>query len=262
MNYNQLVNPGRIIFAIGIIALGIMQFFIKDFILARPSSPTWSADIPGKTLWAWVSGASVAIAGLAVIFRKKGAWAALFIAAIFFAGAFLLRNFPTMIIEPDLKSAILFHINAFKSLGFTGGGLIVAASFFKAEGRNRKPAFNNAGLILLGIIFLSVFFIICGWAHFEFSSFVVELIPSYIPAREFWTYFSAVALIAGGVGLLFPFTRKWAALLLGIMILLWFFLLHIPRAVTMDANEEWMGVFESFSFSGLCFVLAGLYSRK
>jgi uncharacterized membrane protein len=262
MNFRPLIHPGRIIFATGIIALGILQFFVKDFSLARPSSPAWSADIPGKELWAYVSGATVAIAGLAIIFRVKGAWAALFIAAMFFVGAFLLRNLPTMVIEPTLKGALLHHINAFKSLGFLGGGLIIAASFFKEQDRNINSAFNNNRLILWGTFLLALFFILCGWAHFEFYVFVKDLIPDYIPARGFWTYFSAVALIAGGLGLLFPLTRKWAALLSGIMILLWFFMLHIPRAVAMDVNGEWMGVFESFSFSGICFVLAGLVSRK
>jgi hypothetical protein len=54
-----------------------------------------------------------------------------------------------------------------------------------------------------------------------------------------------------------------AAVLSGLMILLWFVLLHIPRAVQAPKDfTEWMGVFESFSFSGILFVLAGLSSRE
>jgi hypothetical protein len=47
------------------------------------------------------------------------------------------------------------------------------------------------------------------------------------------------------------------------MILAWFFLFHIPRFVanTNDASDR-MGVCESFIFSGVLFVLAGLASKK
>ena len=90
-----------------------------------------------------------------------------------------------------------------------------------------------------------------------------SLIPDYIPAHVFWTDFAGVALLAGGIGLIFKQTRKWAAALSGLMILLWFILLHIPRALaTPIVYEEWMGVCESFTFSGILFVLAGLSSKK
>ncbi|HMG66532.1 MAG TPA: hypothetical protein VK588_02565, partial [Chitinophagaceae bacterium] len=81
-------------------------------------------------------------------------------------------------------------------------------------------------------------------------------------ARPFWTYFAAVALLAGGTGIIFRQTRQWAATLSGIMILLWFFLLHIPRALAAPHDYgEWMGVCESFTFVGILFVLAGLSSK-
>jgi len=70
-------------------------------------------------------------------------------------------------------------------------------------------------------------------------------------------------LLAGGIGIIFKGTRKWAAALTGLMLLLWFVLLHIPRALaTPTEYGEWMGVCESFTFSGIFFVLAGLSTKN
>jgi uncharacterized membrane protein len=108
-----------------------------------------------------------------------------------------------------------------------------------------------------------LFFIISGFAHFKFDDFIINgFIPTYIPFHPFWTYFCGVALMAGGLGLLVKQTRSWAAALTGLMILLWFFLLHIPRASYAPHDySEWMGVCESFTFSGILFTLAGLSSQ-
>jgi uncharacterized membrane protein YphA (DoxX/SURF4 family) len=105
--------------------------------------------------------------------------------------------------------------------------------------------------------------IVCGYAHFKFAEFVENLIPDYIPFHLFWTCFAGICLLAGGIGLLIPTTRKLAALLSGILVLGWFLLLHILRflANTNDVSDR-MGVCESFIFVGIFFVLAGMYSRE
>jgi uncharacterized membrane protein YphA (DoxX/SURF4 family) len=127
-------------------------------------------------------------------------------------------------------------------------------------------------MIIIGSILLSVFFISAGYAHFKFAPFVADFIPSYIPFRTFWAYGCGVCLFASGAGLLIPPVRKWAALLSGIMLMGWFILLHIPRFVTnMNDASDRMGLCESFTFAGICFVLAAIiggnekhmtYSRK
>jgi len=257
----KLITPGRVIFALGIMALGILQFFTKDYSVARPPSPAWSANIPGKAAWAYISGSLLIISGLCIILRLKAAWVSLFVGIMILVCSFFLRHLPDM--AGDTFEGILWRINSDKAFVFFGGALIVAASFFKEQGRSLSKAFTNNVLITIGWICLSYFLLICGAAHFKFHQFVPSLIPDYIPAHVFWAYFAGVALLAGGAGLIFKQTRKWAAAFAGVMILLWFILLHIPRALaTPTVYEEWMGVCESFTFSGILFVLAGLSSKQ
>ena len=110
---------------------------------------------------------------------------------------------------------------------------------------------------------LTAFLIGCGILHIQFAGFVKDFIPAYIPFRAFWTYFTAVALLAGGAGLLFGRTRRLSAASSGLMIFLWFILLHIPRVfATPNVGAEWMGLFESLTIAGILYLLAGVTCRK
>jgi uncharacterized membrane protein len=149
-------------------------------------------------------------------------------------------------------------LNAYKAMALFGGALIVAASFM--EGQFNESSRNV--FILTGAILLAAFFIAGGYAHFKFADFVKDFIPAYIPFHGFFTYFCGICLIAGGIGLLIPKIRYWAALLSGIMIGGWFLLLHIPRFVNNinDASDR-TGLCESFTFAGILFTLATIFSN-
>jgi uncharacterized membrane protein len=263
----QLIQPGRIIFGIGIAALGVLQFFAKDFIVARPPSPAWAADIPGKLAWAYISGILLILSGLAIVINKKAFAASIFTCVLIFISSFLLRNLPDMLSVVSAED-LLWKVNAYKTLAFCGGALIIAASFSTRKESHTAGFTKDEPLIVAGYIGLALFLIICGMAHFKFADFVKDLVPAYINNGYFWTYFAAIVLLAGGAGLIFKRTRKWAAALSGIMVLLWFVMLHIPRAVnippltSVPIYGEWMGVFESFAFGGIFFVLAGLSTKE
>ena len=250
----KLIKPGQIIFATGIIALGVLQFFVKDFIVGRPPAVEWASNIPGKQIWAFVSAGLLIIGGLYIIFfKRKASSIAFFIGVFIFVFSFLCRHLPHLFTATTTQDAI-WQINAYKTLALCGGAFIVAASFYRRFTTRQ---------VTLSCVLLALFFVISGFAHFKFHDFIINsFIPAYIPFHAFWTYFCGIALIAGGVGLLVKRTRKWAAALTGLMILLWFFLLHIPRASYTPADySEWMGVCESFTFSGILFTLAGLSSK-
>jgi uncharacterized membrane protein YphA (DoxX/SURF4 family) len=143
------------------------------------------------------------------------------------------------------------HINGFKSLWLIGGALLILTTIDDHRKYQKYAAW-------LTLIVVSIFFIDCGIAHFQYPSFVQTLIPSFIPFPLFFTYFAGVCLIAGGVGLLIPRIRNIAAILSGIQIAGWFILLHIPRAFTLG-GDEWIGVGESLAVSGICFMLRNAF---
>jgi len=66
---NKLIKSGRIIFATGFTGLGILCFISKDFIVGRP--PAWPAGLEINPALAYVSGAILIVAALAILFTKK-----------------------------------------------------------------------------------------------------------------------------------------------------------------------------------------------
>jgi uncharacterized membrane protein len=105
--------------------------------------------------------------------------------------------------------------------------------------------------------------VVCGVQHFVYADFVAQLIPAWMPAHRFWTYFTGTALVAGGIGINLPPTARVAAALSGLMIFLWIILLHIPRAMAsrQDAGET-AAIFEALALSGTAFLLAGIRTKS
>ena len=255
MTSRFLINAGRVMFAIGLIGLASLGFISHDFILGRP--PAWPAGFDSKETLTLVLNVLLVAACIAIVFRQQGSVAAFLTAALIFIFSFIIRYIPALAkSEPD---QILWNINAYKTLALIGGSLIVAVYFLRNNSTRSGKIF-----LVIATIFLSLFFIISGFAHFKFAGFIIDgFMPSYIPFHSFWTYFCGIALIVGGVGIhIYPF-RKIAALLIGIMIAGWFLLLHIPRffANIHDPSDQ-MGLCESFAFAGIMFVLYGLFKIK
>jgi len=252
---SPLIKAGRVMFAVGLIGLASLGFMMNDLIVGRP--PGWPANFGGKEIFSLVLNVLLVAGSVAIIFQRQGAFAAFMTAAIIFTFSFLIRYIPT-IVKAQPKE-ILWTINAYKTLALIGGSLIVGVSFLRTNSPRSGKIF-----LVVGTIFLSMFFIISGFAHFKFADFIIDgFMPSYIPFHPFWTYFCGIALIAGGIGIQIKSFRKIAAMLIGIMIAGWFLLLHIPRffANVNDPSDQ-MGLCESFAFAGIMFVLFGLFRAE
>jgi uncharacterized membrane protein len=105
--------------------------------------------------------------------------------------------------------------------------------------------------------FTGFFLLASGVQHFLFADFVKFLIPGWVPGGMFWTYFSAVALIAAGLGLITGIKAILAATLSSYMIFVWVIILHLPRALAPEGNaNEWTAVFEALAFSGILLTIS------
>jgi uncharacterized membrane protein len=84
------------------------------------------------------------------------------------------------------------------------------------------------------------------------------MVPSWIPAHRFWIYFVGTALIAAALSIIVRKYAQLAATLLGIMLLSFVFLIHIPNLVTEPRNRIlWAVALRDLSFSGGAFAFAG-----
>ena len=238
----KLARLGRVFFGISLVAFGAQAFLWGDFVAGR--APAFPALWPGRVAFAAATGVVLILCGGAIAVGRKLRPAGLTVAALIFAWAFL-RNIPVALADRIYGGA---WTALAKGLALTGGGLAVA-------GLPRRWTF-------VARVCLGAFLISSGIQHFLFVPFVASLVPAWIPGPRFWTYFAGVALIMGGAGLVLPPTARLAGSLSGLMIFLWFVMLHIPRALAAaDAasrRNEWTAVFEALAMSGIALVMAAV----
>jgi uncharacterized membrane protein len=230
-----LLPIGRILFALALIGLGVEHFIFGTFVTGR--APAWPEGTPGGPMWAYLSGLVFIATGLAALTGRYMRSAALVAAAVIAVWA-LARHVPSLFTEAFLSGA---WTRAGKALAFTGGALAVA------------------GYTVAPRICLGTFLVISGIQHFLFTKAVMSLIPAWFPGSPiFWAYFAGVALIAGGVGLMVPFTARAAAALSGLMLFSWFWIVHLPR--TFVSVSDGIALFEALAFAGIAWMLAGASS--
>jgi len=79
---------------------------------------------------------------------------------------------------------------------------------------------------------MSGFYILAGANHFINPSFYLSIMPEWMPLHEFLVYLSGATEIALGLLLIPTQTRKVASLFIIAMLVVFFFLIHIPMAIS------------------------------
>jgi uncharacterized membrane protein len=255
----RLIVVGRLFFGLALLGLGAEHFVFRQFVTGR--APAWPAGVPGELVWVYGWGIAVMLAGLAILGRRRAREAALGLGVLVFVWA-LLRDIPVVAADSLIGGN---WTTAGKALVFFGGSLAVAATFPPLQratpGGWRRFANADALFVRLGRYCLGSFLILCGMQHFKFLAFVATLLPPWFPGNPvLWSQFAGVLLLVFGVGLLFARTAELAALLTGLMIFSWFWIVHLPR-VRMSVSDG-IAVFEALAFSGLAFVIAGALVQR
>lgn len=230
---------GRLFFAISMVAFGIQQLLTGNFVRLVPPLPAW---MPGHAFWAYLIGVLLIAIGIAIAVGR-GARVALILLGAMIVLSILFLHLPKALSDPGTG---FMWTNPCKALAMLGGVIVLAGS------ERLRP---------LGPLFFASFLILGGIQHFVYADFVAGLVPAWIPGARYWVYFTGIALIAGGVGILVPKTSRLAATMVGIMILLWVVLLHIPRAMAKYDAGEIAGVFEALALSGVAFMLGRFAPR-
>jgi hypothetical protein len=240
---DKLFKTGRAMYLLGIAELAIYNFFKGDFAMTRPKQFPEALQFVNPAL-AYISGTLLLLA-VVVFFLNRYRFIDL---SVIVGLVFLLAT------TRHIYNLWQDSINAYKSLWLIGGAFLIMTTLPRLKKYKKEVLWAN-------LVVLFLFFVDCGFAHFQYTDFVKNLILPFIPFRLFWTYFAAVCLILGGIGLLIPPTQKLAALLSGIQIAGWFVLLHVPRALTLH-GDEWIGVGESLAISGICFMIYCMLKEK
>jgi uncharacterized membrane protein YphA (DoxX/SURF4 family) len=256
MDETTALALGRTFVGVAAMASGVLQLVTGDFVRLVPKLPAW---IPAPAAWAYLVGVVLVVIGLALVSGRLARAAASVLAVMILVDVLFLYA-PQLVVHPVFERPYLrgfMWTNPLKCLALIGGAAILAARS-SGEPRPLSPLVRGVGSWEpLGAVFVAAFFVVGGVQHFVYNDFVTELVPAWIPGRRFWAYFTGVALIAGGTGILVrPFARL-AATMSALMIFLWVLTLHIPRSFAgpNHANEI-AGTFEALALSGVALIVA------
>jgi uncharacterized membrane protein len=132
------------------------------------------------------------------------------------------------------------------------------------------PRRVNNGPVKFGRFLIAAPMLIFPVLHFLYPDFVASIVPPWIPWHLFWNYFTALTIFAAGLAIVFEKRAYLAATLLGIEILLFCVLIHVPllfhsptdpwatKAMFGDPHSRVINAFKDFGLVGAVLVYAGI----
>jgi uncharacterized membrane protein YphA (DoxX/SURF4 family) len=257
------IKAGHVFFGVGIIAYGIQQIVIRDFrpqIL--PGFPAWAHEY---SFFAIFTGLVMVATGLVIsgiitateAHKKK---VCLYL-GFYFLALIIVCHIPYLLfVYPHKLSHLGSWGDALKGLAFAGGAFAMAGSFPDSVSTSLK---RNSFLLVLeklvpiGRIFYCTTIILFGCNHFVYD--ISAMVPKWYGMPAFWSYFGGAALILSGVAILFKMFLKPVALLLALMLFLWFISLHVPNAIAdpyTGRGNRVVSAFDALLFCGVALVIS------
>lgn len=259
----NLIKTGRLFFGLGIIAYGIQQIVIGDFRpQIMPGFPTWAHEY---SIFAIVTGVILVVIGLIIfgilkVKEENKKRISLYLGFYFLALIFVSHIPYLLFVYPHKLSHLGSWGDALKELAFAGGAFVVAGSFSDdlfISKRKNSFEFLLEKLIPIGRIFFCTTIILFGCNHFAYD--ISMMVPKWFVWQTFWSYFGGAALILSGTAILFKIYLRTVALLLALMLFLWFILLHVPGAIAdpyIGRGNQIVSAFDALLFCGTALLLS------
>lgn len=240
-----LLAFGGTLLGLGLGAIGFQYLILADFIAELSPAP---AGLPARALWATLAGLALVIAGVALVVRARLRTAALMLAVLLFL-ILVALHVPNVIAKPTTGGA---WTPAMELLALGGAALMLMGM-----------TGGDSRLVLIGRRCFGVTLPVFGLLHFVYHDYVASVIPSWIPAPQFWAYFTGVAHVAAGLAIVTGVRARLASVLLGLMFGSWVLILHLPRvAAALNSRPEWTSLFVATAMCGSAWLVVASLTRE
>ncbi|MGZ3852444.1 MAG: hypothetical protein ACXVBX_06625 [Flavisolibacter sp.] len=259
----NLTKAGTLFYSLGVIAYGLQQIIIRDFrpqIL--PDFPAWAHSIvifPIFTGLAMIV-CGVIISGVIKVDTNLRMTIALCIGFYFFALIFLSHIPYLLFVYPHKLSHLGSWGDLLKESAFAGASFTIAGSFLYIsceQKQSKKKDRIVKNMAVAGRFFYCTTIILFGCNHFAYD--ISFMVPKWLGVPTFWSHFAGAALIAAGTAILLKIFLKPVALLLALMLFLWFILLHLPNAIAnpyAGRGNPVVSAFDALLFCGTALILS------
>jgi uncharacterized membrane protein len=208
-------------------AVALTIFAAEHFLAAHELSAIVPRWLPAPLFWTYLVGAALLAAAISLIAWRYVRWSASLLALLFLIIVATI-DLPNL---PQHTHERLFWTLTIRETAFAGGAMVLAGSQWP-RGKSTGTA-----LILLGRAIVAVTFVFYAIEHFLFPRNVPgvpleKMTPDWIPAPKLIAYITGATLLAAGVGLMIPRTRRTAAATAGTVLLLLTIFFYIPILMT------------------------------
>jgi uncharacterized membrane protein YphA (DoxX/SURF4 family) len=237
---------GVSIFAFGLIHL-ITGNFPNGFIPLTQS-------FPGKQVMAYLSGISLAMAGVLIPVRKLTKAGAIIAASILLI-LLILVHIPILVTNINNGGE---WTGIFELFSIFGGLLLLLGITRQNEGQLSK----GRAFILAGHYIYASGLCVFGIVHLIYEKYIISWIPGWLPNPVFWTYLVPVAFFCAFISLAIQKMVRLSSLLLALMFFIFFITVNLPRAIGSKAEADWTGTFIALAMSGTALLIAATATSR
>jgi putative oxidoreductase len=104
-------------------------------------------------------------------------------------------------------------------------------------------------------------FLVFGFFHLMGAKDMAPMIPEWLPGGVFWVVLTGFALIAAAVSIFIRILDYYAAFLLGIMLIIFVLVLHLPGALEGDQMST-SNLLKDLGLAAASWLYAGYVAKK
>jgi uncharacterized membrane protein len=242
------------VYGLATLVTGLIDIIWGGFEASHQPIQALGKQVAGMHVFAYIAGALLVLAGVAILWRSTLRIGAALSAAIYFIFA--------LIWVPRLY--VITHLLGFKigAIVFVLGGiaaevlLIAPAAFIFAGLETSDPAWRRRASIT-GRWMLGVPPILFGLGHLINLSAYVRFVPPWIPFPSFWVVLTGLAFLLAGCAIVSGIQSLLAARLLALMLLLFEAIVEIPPVFAHPTSQlAWGGALYNVTAITACWIFA------
>jgi len=248
----HIASFGHVLFAVTMIALGIMGLIRGNFV------PIWTGvpkAFPARVLLAYLCAVISLGSGVGLLWSRAAGFAARALLAYLVAWMLLFRV-PLIVRDPASNGAWWV---CGETAVMIAGAWVLAIRFAGDRGGQGPGFVVGAKALAIARGLYGFGLIVFGVAHFTFLERTVSMVPSWLPWHLGWAYVTGAALIAAGVATGVGVWARLAAMLSAWELSLFTLLVWVPLIVVGPNADQFDEFVDSCALTAVAWLVAESY---